>query len=68
MKAATLSAYDKLTFREATDILYWTFDSRSMFLSLLEDMMSSADEPYQSIAPKWYNDYRDHLIENKKSK
>jgi hypothetical protein len=70
MKQPTLSPYENLTFREATEILYWTFatTSKAIFLSLLEDLMISADEPCNSIAPKWYDEYRLQLTENKKSK
>jgi hypothetical protein len=63
-----LSPYEKITFQEATSIMYYHFESKQQFVSLLEDMMLSVEPPYKHVAPLWYENYKQHLTDNKKSK
>lgn len=69
MDRATLSAYVKLTFEEATRIIYYHYGERpGFFKELMEDLMTNAAEPCNVIAPKWYDDYKQHLADNKSDK
>jgi hypothetical protein len=64
-----LNSFDRLTFEEAARIIYYhTQGQPSMFTRLMEDLMTSAEAPSQSIAPKWHTEYRDYLKENKSQK
>jgi hypothetical protein len=64
----SLSAYVKLSFEEATRIIYYHYGDRTgFFKELMEDLMNTSD-PCNIIAPKWYEDYKQFLEDNKKSK
>jgi hypothetical protein len=64
-----MSTYPNLTFEEATRIIYYHYGDRTgFFKELMEDLMNSADNPANVIAPKWYEDYKQFLIDNKSEK
>lgn len=64
-----LNKYENLTFEEATHIIYFNFsnDVRA-FKSTMEDLMVGEHAPHKCIAPKWYDNYRDTISENKNDK
>jgi hypothetical protein len=63
-----LSPYDKISFEEAAGILYYHFHDRpTLFTEFMSELLSS-DSPHMAITPKQHWEYREHLIENKKSK
>lgn len=64
-----LPAYHKISFEDATRIIYFNFSrNSSMFKELMEDLMTNSLEPANCIAPRWYDAYKNHLSENKKDK
>lgn len=69
MSTAKISAYQKMSFEEATRVLYYHFSTRAhLFQEMMEDLMSNSEEPYKSITPRWYDEYKQFLEDNKNSK
>lgn len=66
----SLSKFDSLTFEECTRILYFHFfRSPAIFLALMENLMDNhSDQPCRCIAQIWYDQYAEHITDNKKSK
>lgn len=61
-----LNKYELLTFEKATRILYYNFSTDAKaFKSAMEDLMISTDKPHKHIAPAWYENYQQYLIDNK---
>ncbi|MFL5811349.1 MAG: hypothetical protein ACJ749_17635 [Flavisolibacter sp.] len=69
MSRPSLSPYEKLTFEEAIRILYYHWGEKAgLFKEFIEDLMGNADSPYRSITPRWYDEYKQYLADNKNSK
>jgi hypothetical protein len=64
-----MTAYEKISFEEATRIVYYHYGERpGLFKELMEDLMNNAEAPFRSITPRGYDEYKQYLSENKKSK
>jgi hypothetical protein len=63
-----LSLYEKLSFEDATRIIFFNFhERRDLFTEFMWDLLC-AEAPIDVIPRKWYDDYRQHLTDNKNSK
>jgi hypothetical protein len=66
---ATISTYEKITFEEAARILYFSYSGNpGIYKTMMEDLLLYGNPPYKAITPSSYESYKNHLIENKKSK
>jgi hypothetical protein len=65
-----MTAFEKLTFEDATRVIYYQFGNKpaAMFRDAMEDLIASADEPSRCICRKWYDEYKHYLVDNKKGK
>lgn len=64
-----LSRFEQITFEEATRILYFIFSRNPrIFQAMMEDLMTGANEPARCITSSWYDQYREFITDNKKSK
>lgn len=63
-----LSSFDKLTFEDATKVLFYNFnDKKELFTEFIWDLIN-AETPNSVVTRKWYEDYKAFIQENKKSK
>lgn len=64
-----MTTYEKISFEEATRIIYYHWSERpGLFKEFMEELMSSSDPPYMTITPRQYQEYKQFLTENKKSR
>jgi hypothetical protein len=69
MTRPTISKYEQLSFQEVTQIIYYHYSDRAgMFKELMEDLLTNSEEPYKSISPRQYEEYKQYLTDNKNSK
>lgn len=67
--APKLAVYEKISFEEAARILYYHYGDRpGLFKEMMEDLMNNSQAPFESITPRWYDDYKQFLADNKSSK
>lgn len=63
-----LSQFEKLSFEDATRIIFFQFnDRKELFVEFMWDLIC-AEIPIDVVPRKWYEDYRLHLLDNKKNK
>jgi hypothetical protein len=68
MSKPTLSAFEKISFEEAANVIYYQFGSKppGMFKELMEELICHPEEPHKCLCRKWYEDYKQMLTDNKK--
>lgn len=61
------TAYDKLSFEDAVRVLYYQFSEKPARLEEhLAELINRSERPNEAITRVWYDEYRQHHMENQK--